>query len=191
MRYIKGFNESLSNKEIEKICLKYDISYYDINNDKSIDVQGAVYINSELLETIPLNFNRVDGDFDCSSNKLTSLKGSPKYVGGDFNCEYNMITTIEYLPKEIGGNLNLTDNKIFNYNNFNTQLNGKIEAWFNPINHIYNEFIKSVDNIELFNDFKIIEDNIINLNRLLSYNNINGYGEPNIERILLLGYIIK
>jgi hypothetical protein len=31
----------------------------------------------------------VDGDFDCSNNKLKSLVNAPKNVTGDFYCENN------------------------------------------------------------------------------------------------------
>ena len=42
---------------------------------------------------------RWDGDFDCSSNQLTSLGGSPKEVGGDFSCSNNQLTSLGGAPK--------------------------------------------------------------------------------------------
>lgn len=40
------------------------------------------------------------GNFDCSNNDLTSLKGAPKEVRGIFNCCGNDITSLEYGPKK-------------------------------------------------------------------------------------------
>ena len=43
MKHLKRFNEST--KFIESICESYDIRNYVINTDKSIDVDGNVYLN--------------------------------------------------------------------------------------------------------------------------------------------------
>ena len=40
------------------------------------------------------------GNFDCSWNNLTSLKGAPKEVKGLFNCSGNNIISLEYGPKK-------------------------------------------------------------------------------------------
>ena len=40
------------------------------------------------------------GNFDCSWNNLTSLKGAPKEVKGLFNCSDNDIISLEYGPKK-------------------------------------------------------------------------------------------
>ena len=53
--------------------------------------------------------------FNCNCNKLTTLKGSPKWVGGSFSCINNQLTSLEFSPDYVGGWFdcrwnNLTDN---------------------------------------------------------------------------------
>ena len=89
--------------KISKICDKFNITNYTINQDGSIDVNGNVDIHRLGLTELPLKFNRVNGHFYCSYNKLTTLDGSPKYVIGDFHCNNNKLTTLEYSPEYVGG----------------------------------------------------------------------------------------
>jgi len=181
----------MTHNDIHNICKDYNIRNYTINDDNSIDVNGGVDLLYCNLSELPLNFNKVTGYFNCHGNNLTTLKGAPKIVNSNFMCGENKLTTFKYAPLIVKGNLYCHYNRITMLENI-PSINGIPYFDNNPIEYIYNIYVKSVDNIELFNDFKIIEDvNIINLNRLLSYSNINGYGEPNIERILLLGYVIK
>jgi len=119
-----------------------------------------------------LIFNQVNGTFCCNNNKLLSLKGCPKYVGENFialNCN---IKDFKYFPIKVGNYISLTGN---------------------PVNYFYYSYIDEFDNIELFNEFKILDNNIVYLNRLRAYfkmNNIDG-SKLNFERLERLGYIIK
>ena len=100
---------------ISLICEKYNIKNYTINDDGTIDVNGNVNLCNIKLTEIPLTFNKVSGDFDCGVNKLTSLKGSPRWIGGGFYCDQNKLTSLEFSPDYVGGsfwcsNNQLTDN---------------------------------------------------------------------------------
>ena len=44
----------------------------------------------------------IGGDFTCSYNKLTSLKGGPQEVGGNFVCYKNPIESLDGIPLIIG-----------------------------------------------------------------------------------------
>jgi len=66
------------------VCEKYEIENYIINDDLSIDVDGAVDLYNKKLEYLPLKFNYVDGNFNCARNKLKTLEGSPKTISGYF-----------------------------------------------------------------------------------------------------------
>ena len=83
---------------IKEICKLYNIENYKINPDESIDVDGNVILFNRRLTKLPLKFNKVTGDFSCTSNLLTNLEGCPNYVGGNFNCHLNQ------LPEEIRNN---------------------------------------------------------------------------------------
>jgi hypothetical protein len=98
--------------DIETTCRKYGITNYTINPDGSIDVNGDVNLNSDVLIKLPLNFNKVTGHFDCCDNNLTTLEGSPREVGSYFDCSYNQLNTLEGSPTEVGGYFNCGTNKL-------------------------------------------------------------------------------
>ena len=81
-------------REVHKICKRYNIENYTINEDMSIDVDDDAIISHLMLNKIPVNFNNVAGTFDCSDNNIRSLKGCPKFTGGDFYCNSNYITKL-------------------------------------------------------------------------------------------------
>ena len=55
----------------------------------------------------------VDGDFDCSEQGLTDLKGV-KFgkVSGDFYCRDNQLTTLVGAPQKVGGNFSCEGNPV-------------------------------------------------------------------------------
>jgi hypothetical protein len=97
---------------IHDICKKYNITNYTINPDGSIDVVGNVNFFNKGLTELPLTFNRVSGDFDCSHNNLTSLKGCPRWIGRYFSCSNNKLTSLEFSPDHIGGGFNCEYNDL-------------------------------------------------------------------------------
>lgn len=97
---------TIRKNEIEGVLREHWILIddYFLNEDGSINVEGNVKFseNMSFLKELPLRFNQVSGDFDCSNLSLLSLKGSPMEVGGTFNCSYNQLSTLEHLPKKAG-----------------------------------------------------------------------------------------
>jgi hypothetical protein len=109
MKHLKRFNESIN--------LDFIQGTYTINPDGSYDVIGNVILsmrNISQLSQLPIKFNKVSGNFDCSYNMLTSLDGSPKEVSGYFDCSYNSLTNLEGCPKSIR-NLNCSYNKLITF----------------------------------------------------------------------------
>ena len=97
--------------DFEFDCKK--IKFIEEKNDKPvIDYDGDVKLNRKKLSSFPIYFNRVSGDFICSSNKLTSLEGSPEKVGRNFICIDNKLTSLKGAPREVGGRFNCSDNKL-------------------------------------------------------------------------------
>jgi hypothetical protein len=80
----------------EKLGL--DESKITKNPDGSIDYDGHVDISGLGLDRIPLDFRRVRGSFNCSSNNLTSLEGAPEDVES-FDCSRNNLTSLKGAPK--------------------------------------------------------------------------------------------
>jgi len=135
MKYLKLF-ESVDEKGIRKICKKYYIKNYTINNDGSIDVDDNVEIWQNSLTEIPLKFNKVNGGFSCSYNYLTSFQYAPKIIRGNFNCEGNNIKSFEYFPSFVKGYFDCVYNLIF-------------QVW---------KLFGDTTKIELLNDFDIFRD---------------------------------
>jgi hypothetical protein len=186
MKYLKLF-ESFNEEDIHSICKIYGIRNYTINSDGSIDVHDDVNLFNKKLVKLPLNFNKVNGIFNCSWNELTSLEGSPKEVdggfychenkltsfehcpekiNGNFSCSDNSLTSFEYCPKEIYGNFYCFSNKITSFDHLPFSIDGKFICYDNPIYNIW-ELFEDYSKIDFFNDCDPIrEPNIIILDRL-------------------------
>ena len=87
------------------------------NPDGSWDIDGNVYLDDLNLKEMPVKFRKVTGNFDISSNKLTSLKNSPEEIGGYFDARDNPLTNIEFAPAKVKGKF-LTDYKLFTVFNY-------------------------------------------------------------------------
>ncbi|TDE45874.1 hypothetical protein E0I26_04080 [Flavobacterium rhamnosiphilum] len=136
------------------------IDDYIVNDDGSIDVIGNVKFSktSSFLTEIPLIFNKVSGDFDCSNLNLKSLKNSPIEVGGTFDCTYNQLSTLEYLPKKAKG-------FIFD-NTVKSIFTGGINSNFEKVLMMFR-----TNDPKLIGLQKIITDNAIYLPTIFKYQN--------------------
>jgi hypothetical protein len=65
--------------QITKWLDEMDVIGYTINDDFTIDVNGDVDLSFTKLVEFPdyIQFNYVNGYFNCSNNYLISLKGCP------------------------------------------------------------------------------------------------------------------
>jgi hypothetical protein len=152
------FKESVDEEsKIVELCDKYKIENYTINDDSSIDVDDNIFLPFKNLKEIPLKFGRVSGYFYCSSNDLSSLYNSPKWVGYNFFCHSNKLTSLEYLPNWIGGYIDCQYNKIWSFRGIPDSFRGELICNNNPIYNIWKLFESSGD-IEFFNDCDIIRE---------------------------------
>lgn len=91
--------------------MKFKDTIYGDLTDKifvgSINVSGIGLTSLEGSPKIIIN-----GNFDCSYNKLTSLVDSPEIIRGHFNCSSNKLSTLEYSPQEIDGSYMCYDNQL-------------------------------------------------------------------------------
>ena len=92
----------MSNQEIKDICNFYRISGYIINSDGSIDVDGNVKLTYEGFGRIPIKFNKVNGYFECSYNKLTDLENFPNEISGSVYLTGNNLKNLKGFGK-VGG----------------------------------------------------------------------------------------
>ena len=159
-------NQNTNNIDLEllKSCVK---GTYTINDDGSIDVEGAVTLSSKKLTKIPFNFGKVSGNVYCHNNQLTSLKGSPNTVGGNFycysnqltslegapntvgvcfSCSNNQLTTLEGAPNTVGSGFYCSSNKLTSLEGSPNTVGGSFDCSSNP-NLPYSELFKIVDNV--------------------------------------------
>ena len=76
---------------------------YSISNG-FVNIDGDCTLNEKIkIIRLPVKFGNVSGNFDCGSNKLTSLQGAPTSVGGHFYCNSNQLTSLQGAPTSVGG----------------------------------------------------------------------------------------
>jgi hypothetical protein len=94
--------------------IKQDGKYYDLYHLPSgFVIKGDLDLSQMGLTELPdLSMVIVEGDFDCSSNDLTSLKGVPQNVGGNFNCSFNKLTNLQGAPQTVGGKFECNNNQL-------------------------------------------------------------------------------
>jgi hypothetical protein len=162
------------------ICIKYDIKDCVLNKYGTADVKGLVSLTHNELTKLPLEFDRVDGNFNCSYNRLLTLKGSPSYIGGCFYCTQNNLrslvggpTTVvgdlycinnylesfEGFPTTIGGNIDAKNNNIKSFKGFPELHSNDIEINLvnNPLSNIWSLFGDNVSAIQSLNDWEVID----------------------------------
>lgn len=179
-------------EEIHKLCKKYGIGNYTINDDLSLDVDGNVDLNGKKgLMGLPLNFNYVSGDFRCDMNFLITLKGSPKKVDGHFVANTNNLTSLKHVPKYIGKDLYAVKNDIVTFGDVPEYVGGDFYMRLNPIftliePFILFEFLLRKNYLEIlyeFNEYLIIKNDEVYLGRLKSFVDEFDLEMPDLEKV--------
>lgn len=131
------------------------ISNYFILEQKagefSVSVDGNVHLSQRGLSAIPVQFARVKG-FNCSGNKLTSLKGVPRYVDGIFDCSYNCLNSLECSPLEVSGNYKAEHNTIHTLAFLPKMIGGSLYLNVNQLSEIGLEKLKISESVFLYNN---------------------------------------
>jgi hypothetical protein len=132
-KYAKSIIES-DPIEIAKICEKYGIKNYTINNglvdvDGDVDVSGGTYI----LPRFPFKFGRVSGSFFCYYCNLKTLEGSPIEVGGDFVCGYNDLKTLKGAPQKVGGKFSCNCNDLISLEGAPSEVGDSFHCHYNKL----------------------------------------------------------
>ena len=109
---IDGKTKATTKDQVKTILDNLEIKNYTINEDLTVDVTGNIKIDYRPLKVIPVQFGVVTGDFICSINQLTTLKGAPTKVGGYFNCTSNQLTTLKGGPTKVGEDFYCGNNQL-------------------------------------------------------------------------------
>lgn len=151
------------NKEEKIIAMKkwlsdMEIFSYRINSDLTVDVMEDVDLSRRKIESFPLQFNHIKGNFNCEENRLFTLKGAPEKVDGDFDCSHNNLKSLKHSPEFIGGNYYCTHNFLKNLIGAPKKiLNGSFNCSQN-----YLQTLKGAP-VEIYDSFLFAENRIKNL----------------------------
>jgi hypothetical protein len=125
-----------------------------------------IFLGKEL-ESIPLNFNIINGYFDCGYNYLTSLKGCPIRVGDGFYCYSNNLTSLEYSPQYVeSGNFSCGSNKIESLQYCTELIRGNFYCYNNKLTSleyhptVYGEFDCCDNQINTFENFYYYKEDV-------------------------------
>lgn len=189
-------------KDVERWLDKYNIESYSISSNLHINVNGNVNLRNKLNEDkLPVNFEKVNGYFDISDNKLISLEGCPEEVEkdfdcsnnrietlfgapscvGDFNCSDNLLKSLSYSPKEVEGYYNCSNNQIISIEGSPRSVKGYFKCSNNLISslnggpkHIQDYFDCSNNKIDSLKGgpISVGKDYICHINELKSLDDI-------------------
>jgi len=140
LKSFKAFslNESTTtvlSKEQEAFLDKHTEGSWSINpNTGDVNIKGAFNMyNLGYKDFLEITFGEISGKFDCSRNKLTTLKGAPKKAGEDFYCYSNKLQTLEGSPEEVGGYFDCYDNKLQTLEGAPKKVGGSFDCYGNKL----------------------------------------------------------
>ena len=92
-------------------------------------VGGWFNCSSNMLTTLDGSPKKYMGDlFDCSNNKLATLKGAPLEVPGDFLCYENNLINLEGAPDKVGGDFSCFGNSLISLKGAPNEIGGMFQC---------------------------------------------------------------
>jgi hypothetical protein len=76
---------------------------YGYHRTGRLVVPNGLHIDKAGLTELPDLSGVLVGSFNCSGNKLTSLKGAPHIFNGSFNCSDNLLLSLDGSPGSVAG----------------------------------------------------------------------------------------
>ena len=102
---------------------EYNLTFSDKSDTILVDVYEDVDLSHKNLSDFPVKFRYIIGNFDCSDNKLTSLKNAPEWIRGDFDCSNNRLVSLGIESLYVEGNLYCFNNPLLASLATNSQMN--------------------------------------------------------------------
>jgi len=110
------------NSKLNETLSKLIHNYYKMkeliidNDDGSITVYGDVTITNPDMWNVngrlPVQFHKIDGDFNCTSRQLNSMAGCPQIVLGNFYFSGNNATDLIGGPEKVLGDYSCYSNPL-------------------------------------------------------------------------------
>jgi len=110
-----------------------------LNSRGEYDIIGDVLFWYTNYTKIPVKFGEVSGYFDCSRNKLTTLKNCPTSVGGYFSCYNNHLTSLKFAPTSVGGYFDCSNNNLTTLKDCPTSVGGYFSCYKQKNEHKFTE----------------------------------------------------
>jgi hypothetical protein len=133
----------LSSTRTGKTGIDYEMRQYGldpskatVNADGTIDYDGTVLLQSKGLTKLPFKFNKVNGDFDCCDNRLTSLDGCPNTVYGYFDCSTNKLVNLKGCPAQVGRHFLCSKNNITTLKGAPDTVKGNFRCYRNNLTNL-------------------------------------------------------
>lgn len=192
------------NKEkIKDWLMLMEIEGYTINEDLTVDVNRDVNISNKNLTEIPIKFNVINGNFDCSKNMLSTMKNFPCKINGSLYANQNLLENCKGCPL-VSEDLFIYDNKITNLKGCPQEIMGDFDCSENNLDSLrYGpKIIKGSLNIS-YNKIKTLKHFPLLVGLNISIKNceienleylpekINGYLNLSKNKIKTLKYIPK
>lgn len=134
---MKQFKKILNKIYIILWLEKQNIKNYTITSNEEygfvVDVQSFVNLRDRKLARLPVKFGHVNGSFNCSYNRLTSLKNCPDSVDGNFNCAGNQLTSLEYAPQSVTTSFSCDENQLTTLENYPKSMGGSMTCSKNKL----------------------------------------------------------
>lgn len=166
MKYLRLFEDfNLEQRlKLERKLKRFGIKDYIINSDGTIDANQSVTFSNLNIVKMPFKFGKINGNFDCSYNRIKSLEGCPKEVTGNFycngnqlaslkycpikigknfSCAKNSLETLEFGPEEVGGNFDCRQNQLISLKHCPVEIGGNLECVLNKLTKL-----DTISNIE-------------------------------------------
>ena len=94
-----------------------------------VDIEGDFRVHrQDLTDFKGVRFGKVDGNFDCSYNRITSLDGAPQEVGNNFYCYDNQLTTLDEGPSIVKWDYNCSLINLVSLNGAPKLVNGYFDC---------------------------------------------------------------
>lgn len=94
-------------EEVKNFLDDLKIKNYTINDDLTVDVKGNVEVSKSKLKFIPVEFGKIEGDFEWIDGELISVHNFPYYA---YNVDIHGNKIIDYLNMDIDNYFNCQDN---------------------------------------------------------------------------------
>lgn len=133
-------NEIKTGKSVADLNIKYTGGSFDCSKRQLTSLQGSpekVNIDfscfGNVVTTLHGGPKETGGYYNCSFNRLTDLQGSAQNVGGNFYCHDNKLTTLQGAPKEVGGSFNCTYNQLTTLDGAPEKVGGNFYCYNNQL----------------------------------------------------------